>query len=117
MAFQLPKLTGAIDCGPIGYPGLRFEVWLNATADPYEPPEVQHEWDTPYWYQVGAILTRCIIPAEYSSTGVEETIELPDGKAVYDLAQLPGIDHRIIPWVIRYYGDHNLELRQDAAKN
>lgn len=117
MGFKLPKLTTEIDCGPIGYPGLVVECWLNVTFEDYEPPERPEPWESTWYHGLGRIVEGVTFPADYTDTGKPLTVTLDDAKAVYDLMQTEGFDQQIITWALDQYGKQRQERLQVAAKN
>lgn len=117
MAFKLPKLTTDIDCGPIGYPGLVVRCWLNVTYDDWEPPEKPEKWDTLYYYGLGRLLETVLIPGEYTESGEAETVELPGGKAVYDLEHTRGFDAVILTWAVEQLGRERQARYRAELKN
>ena len=98
MGFKLPVLETDADCGPMGYEGLVFTFWLNATnpeedwvaPDKRDPPVEEPEpWDKLWYHNFASALVRVTIPPDLSDTGEEEVIEIPDSQAVYDLEHMP----------------------------
>lgn len=107
--FNLPRLMTVIDCGPIGYPGLEVEFWLNPTRLDYEPPAEGEPWESSYWFALGRTIERVTVPAEMTESGKRTTIEIPDARAIYDLAEAPGFDWQIIVWAFEQYGKQRQE--------
>ena len=117
MGFKLPKLTTVIDCGPLGYPGLSFECWLNPVYEDYEPPEEGQPWETPWYHGLGRVFLSVSVPAELSDSGEAYSIDLPDGKAVYDLEFAPGFDRACINYALERLNQERQARLQDALKN
>jgi hypothetical protein len=117
MKFTLPKLMTEINCEPIGYPGLMVRCWLNATPEPYEPPDDAQSWESPYWYGLGRIIVEVVVPAEMNDTGARQVIDIPDGKALYELMDAEGFDHQIILWAVEQYQTERQERIKVEAKN
>ena len=117
MAFTLPKLTTEIDCGPIGYPGLVVECWLNVTYEEWEPPEKPEPWETTWYYGLGRILEAVTFPAEMVEGDKPFMVVLPDARAVYGLMQTEGFDQQIITWALDQYGKQRQARLQAEAKN
>jgi hypothetical protein len=114
---KLPVFEWELDCEPLGYPGLVVVMRLNPSAEEYEAPEKAQKWETPWYDTWGRIFLRVIVPAEYTDKGQELVIELPDGKAVYDLEHRPGFDAQILTWAMRRYTDEKVGRLEEALKN
>ena len=126
MGFKLPRLTTDVDCEPLGYPGLVFTFWLNATNPSEEwlspaerdPPVTEPEpWDLPWLHVVAGTFDRVTIPGAYTESGEEEVIEIPDAKAVYDLHGMPGFEQKLLNWALEVLRLERLERFQVEAKN
>ena len=126
MGFKLPVLETDADCGPMGYDGLVFTFWLNATnpeedwvlPDERDPPVKEPEpWDKLWYNSFASALLRVTIPPEFSDTGEEEVIEIPDAKAVYELEQMPGFEPSLLIWALNQVSQQRQERLQVAAKN
>ena len=117
MRFKLPKLTTDVDCEPIGYPGLTVTFWLNPTGETYEPPQDGEPWESAYWYGLGRTIERVTVPAEMTESGEEQVIEIPDGKALYELVDAPGFDYQIIIWSLNQYQEQRQARLQAELKN
>jgi hypothetical protein len=126
MGFQLPVLETDVDCEPLGYPGLTFTFWLNATnpeedwvspAERDPPVQKPAEWDRLWYEGLGRVLLRVIIPPKLSDTGAEEVLEIPDAEAVYELERMPGFDKTLLHWAFARLSDERQERIQVAAKN
>ena len=126
MGFKLPVLESDVDCGPLGYPGLVFTFWLNATnpeegwvaPEKRDPPELEPEpWDRLWYEGLGRVYLRVIVPPEFSDTGAEEIIELPDAQAVYKLERTTGFDQTLLHWAFARLGEERAERLQVAVKN
>ena len=126
MEFQLPVLTHDVDCGPLGYPGLVFTFWLNATnpeeewlsPEERDPPELEPEpWDRLWYVSYARALLRITIPPKFSDTGKEEVLEIPDAEAAYELERMPGFDRSILHWALAKVGEERQERLESAVKN
>jgi hypothetical protein len=117
MAFQLPKLTTDVDCGPIGYPGLEVTFWLNVTFEEWEPPENAKAWDTVFYHGMARAIERVTFPADMTDSGEAEVYDIPDGKALYDLMNAGGFDQTIIIWAQSEYQDQRRARLEASAKN
>ena len=109
MGFKLPVLETDVDCGPMGYSGLAFTFWLNATnpeedwiaPDKRDPPvEKPEPWDLLWYNNFASALVRVTIPPEFSDVDEEEVIEIPDAQAVYDLERMPGFEQALLLWAL-----------------
>ena len=123
MGFTLPPFEGQIDCAPLGYPGMAFDLLLNPPyAGEYEAPKQKKgqppppEWTDGYWYGMGRLFLRVHIPEQYRNDD-QEVVELGSGKAVYDLAHTKGFDPRVVPWVFGEFVNRRTELTEAAVKN
>lgn len=130
LALKLPRLTTAVDCEPIGYPGLKVHFWLNVTFDPdrvddeelverlraddpegtegkkdYEVLEGHRQpWERDYYYGLGRIVDRVEIPGEFTEDGEPVDVKLGNSRALYDLMRTPGFEQGIIVWAsTKYY--------------
>lgn len=117
MAFQLPRLPADIDCGPIGYPGLVVRFWLNPDREDWEPPENGPEWETPFYHWLARVVEWVDFPPEMSDQAEGEKVEIPDGKALYDLMESPGFDQTIILWAQSQYQEQRAERLEASVKN
>jgi hypothetical protein len=128
MGFKLPELRTDVDCGPLGYPKLVFRFFLNAVnpeeddqwvePDKRDPPvEDPDPWDRAYYQAMGRVLECVIIPGKFSTSGKEETIEIPDARAYYDLELMPGFEQGALVWAINTFHEERQERLQVAAKN
>ena len=133
MGFRLPRLTTDVDCEPLGYPGLVFTFWLNpmpadqkawrdewiapADRDPPVAAEDLEPWDLPWLMTVAHVFDRITVPAEYTDSGEEEIIEIPDAKAVYDVFEMPDFEPKILNWALESLRVERNERFQVAAKN
>ena len=109
MGFKLPVLETDVDCEPLGYPGLVFTFWLNATNPEEEwlspaerdPPVTDPEpWDRLWYVSYARALTRITIPPDLSTSGKEEVLEIPDARAVFELERMPGFDRSTMHWAL-----------------
>jgi hypothetical protein len=126
MGFQLPVLETDVDCEALGYPGLVFTFWLNATnpeeewespAERDPPVEEPEPWDRLWYVSYARALLRITIPAEFSDTGKEEVLEISDAKAAYELERMPGFDRSILHWALMQVGEQRQERLEVAVKN
>ena len=116
--FKLPKLTTDIDCEPLGYPGLVVRCWLNPTYEPWEPPAQDAKpWERMYFHGLSRIIEAVTFPAGYTASGVAETIEIPDEKAIYDLMYTPGFEQAIVNWAVEQYNKERQARYQVELKN
>jgi hypothetical protein len=117
MAFQLPKLTTVIDCGPIGYPGLEVKFWLNLTYQDWAPPPDPLPWETQYFTALARMIESITFPAEMTNTGGPEVYDIGGPQELWNLWNTEGFDQQIILWAVSQYQ----KLRQDRlnveAKN
>jgi hypothetical protein len=117
MKFKLPRLYTNVDCEPIGYPGLLVRFWLNPTGEHYEPPENGEAWESSYWYGLGRAIQSITIPAEMTEDGEDVVIDVPDGKALYELVDTPGFDYQIVIWALGQYQEQRQARLQAELKN
>lgn len=117
MAFQLPKLTTVIDCGPIGYPGLEVEFWLNLTHLDYEAPPDALPWETPYFYALSRMVERVTFPVEMTDSDGPEVYEIDDAEALWGLWNTEGFDQQIILWAVTQYQQHRQDRLNVESKN
>jgi len=126
MGFKLPELTTDVDCEPLGYPGLVFRFWLNATnpveewiaPSEREPPVQEPEpWDRLWYVGLARVLQCVIIPGAYTDSGEEEAIETPDAKAVYELERMPGFEQMTLHWAFNVLGEERQERLAAERKN
>ena len=117
MGFKLPRLTTDIDCGPIGYPGLKVRYWLNPTYEDYEPPADAEPWESVWFYGLGRSIEAVTIPASMTDDGKGRTITIGNGKALHGLWTTPGFDQQIINWSFNQLGKQRQERREAEAKN
>ena len=126
MGFRLPVLETDVDCEPLGYPGLVFTFWLNATnpeeewVSPAErdPPVKEPEvWDRLWYVSYARALLYITIPAKLSDTGKEEVLEIPDAQAAFELERMPGFVRSILHWALARVGEERAERLEAAVKN
>lgn len=126
MGFKFPVLETHVDCKPLGYPGLVFTFWLNATNPDEEwlspaervPPVTEPEpWDRLWYESYGRALLHITIPPEFSDSGKEEVLEIPDAEAAYELERMPGFDRSILHWALAKVGAERQERLATAVKN
>lgn len=117
MGFKLPRLTREVDCGPLGYPGLRLVFWLNATDDEWKPPQDAQPWDRFGYHQLSRMLEAVVIPGEYTEDGEEQRIDITDRKAAYELEQADGFDPAILVWAVEAWRQQRLGWLQSESKN
>lgn len=130
-AFRLPRFTAAVDCAPLGYPGLEVHFWLNMT---YDPDRVEDEawrkenslpkneprtpvWESDFYYGLGRMIEKVVVPAEYSPSGEVEEHEIADGHDLYDLLHTPGFEQHIATWASTHYYVLRQGRLEDALKN
>lgn len=136
-AFRLPRLTAAVDCGPIGYPGLEIHFWLNVTYDPDRVPdedwlkeakrtaeeagkkEIPERpiWDRDYFYSFGRIIDRVVVPGEYTADGQDLDLEIGDGRALHELVSTPGFEQNLVNWAAGQYYNLRAERLRAESKN
>ena len=117
MRFKLPRLTTEVDCGPLGYPGLVVTFWLNPTGEQYEAPEDGEPWESTYWYGLGRTVESITVPGEMTESGEDVVIDIPDGKALYDMMDAPGFDYQIIIWSLNQYQAQRQARLEAERKN
>jgi len=117
MAFQLPKLTTVIDCGPIGYPGLEVKFWLNLTYQEYEPPPDAMPWESTYFHALARMVEWVTFPAEMTDGDEPEVYEIGDALALWELWNTEGFDQQIILWAVTQYQSQRQERLRVEAKN
>ena len=130
MGFKLPELRTDVDCEPLGYLGLVFRFFLNATnpeeddqwiepdeRDPPAPVDDLDPWDRAYYVAMSRALELVIIPGKFSTDGKEETVDIPDARAYYDLERMPGFEQGALVWAINTFHEERQERLQVAAKN
>ena len=126
MGFKLPVLESDVDCAAMGYSGLVFTFWLNATnpeedwvpPDERDPPVANPEpWDLLWYNNFASALLRVTIPPEFNDAGEEEVIELPDAKAIYDLERMPGFEQALLIWALNQVSSQRLERVRAEVKN
>lgn len=119
MGFKLPMLETDVDCEPLGYAGLVFTFWLNATnpAEEWEAPDDPQEWDRLWYVSYARALLHITIPAKFSDSGEEEILEIPDARAVWDLEHAPGFDRHILIWALNQVAEQRQQRLEIAAKN
>lgn len=115
---QLPRLETAIDCGPLGYPGLRVVFWLNPPIQEDTPPGTATEpGDGSYYRELGRVLVRVEVPAAFTDSGGDEVIELGSGRAVRELEHRKDFDPQVLQWAIRRYSEERQERLRAEVKN
>ena len=119
MGFKLPRLTTDVDCGPLGYDGLVFRFWLNATnpEKDWEAPDDPEPWERLWYVVIARVLERVIVPGGYTDSGEEEVIDIPDAKAAYELERMPGFEQGIIHWAFNVFGQERQERLATERKN
>ena len=117
MAFQLPKLTTVIDCGPIGYPGLVVTFWLNLTFQEYEPPPDALPWETPYFHALARMVESVTFPAGMTDGDEPEVYEIDSPETLWSLWHTEGFDQQIILWAVTQYQQVRQDRLNVEAKN
>jgi hypothetical protein len=117
MTLNLPKLTTAFDCAPIDYPGLVVTFWLNPTNANYEAPENGKPWESTYWMGLARLIETISIPAEFTTDGKPLLLEISDGKAAYDLAEMDGFDFQIVQWATNRFQEQRRARLEAELKN
>lgn len=121
MPIKLPRLTWALDCEPLGYPGLVVTFWLNPPRmeDEDLEPKVKKSgaWDTAFYRSLAIVVDEVQIPAEYTVAGRSEVVEVPDAKALYELERGEGFDPQILLWAANRYQEQRLERLRAESKN
>lgn len=128
-AFRLPRLTAAVDCSPLGYPGLEVHFWLNVTVDADRIPDEdwaaetgkpigeRPTWERDYYYSFSRIIERIVFPASYVDGDDPVEIPIPDGKALFDLMGAGGFDQAIVNWAATHYYALKQERLEAERKN
>ena len=120
---KLPHLTWNLDCGPMGYPGLTFVLWLNppVLAEGAEV-DTRHKgappWEDPIYRLLARVIDAVCVPAEYSDSGKPEELEIGgDARALYELERGAGFDPQLVIWVSRRYREERVRRLDAELKN
>jgi len=134
MAFKLPTLTTAIDCEPIGYPGLLVTFRLNQVLEDYEYPweSIEDEkarvkerakvlekepWRSEFYYGLSRMMVSVTFPPEMTDTGRAETLDITNERAAYELMNTPGFEQAIIIWASQQYQKQRADRLKAEVKN
>ena len=113
----LPRLTNTVDCGPIGYPGIVVEFWLNPPIHEDNASGADDPWETVFYRQMAYIIERVRISGDYTEDGEELVLEVQDAKALWDLEHRGDFDSQILTWTWGQHSRDRNERLQTERKN
>jgi len=131
---RLPRLEMAVDCGSLGYEGLRVVFWLNPPLEEWVPPwedvpddgeaaevrEVvlaERPWERPFYHGLARQIERVEIPGRLTVDGEPEVIGVADAEALWRLERRENFDPQILVFASAQYSRLRNERLQEALKN
>jgi len=113
----LPRLETAVDCEPIGYPGIRVVFWLNPPFHEDESTGADDSWDTVWYRQMAHVVERVEVSGEYTEDSEVSVLEVPDAEALWDLERNDDFDPQILTWAFGVYAQERAERTRTERKN
>ena len=113
----LPRLETAVDCAPIGYPGIEVVFWLNPPFHEDEATGADDSWDTVWYRQMGRVIERVIVPGDYTEDGEASVLGVGGAQELWELERDDDFDPQILTWAFGVYAQERAERTRTERKN